>query len=46
MYLIVASEKTIKDIPEKKVTNFNLLYLRLSFDDSVSKRDTRTNNGI
>ena len=46
MYLMVVSEKIINDIPEKKVTNFNLLYFKLSFDDNVNKSDTRTNNGM
>tara|TARA_X000001036_G_C20123235_1_gene580157 strand:+ start:292 stop:486 length:195 start_codon:yes stop_codon:yes gene_type:complete len=46
MYLMVVSEKIINDIPEKKVTNFNLVYFKLSFDDNVNKSDTRTNNGM
>ena len=46
IYLIVVSEKMIKEIPEKKVTNFNFVYFELSFDDSIIKRDTRTNKGI
>ena len=46
MYLMVVSEKIINDIPEKKVTNFNLLYFKLSFDDNVNKSYTRTNNGM